>query len=170
MRHALHRALRADRHERRRLDVAVRGRHARRAARAPSVCVTRKLKDDMASDCGQLVITDLQSSVSLSHGGRMPDNQMTVKKLRVGVIYGGRSGEHEVSLASAAAVVRRTSTRSATSRPDPDREGRPLDAADRPPTLISAADVIAASRANDGARAGRGRAKRTSSRIPATTR
>ena len=25
-------------------------------------------------------------------------------KLRVGVIYGGRSGEHEVSLASAAAV------------------------------------------------------------------
>src|SRR3977135_4747092 len=27
-----------------------------------------------------------------------------VKKLRVGVIYGGRSGEHEVSLASAAAV------------------------------------------------------------------
>ena len=28
----------------------------------------------------------------------------TVKKLRVGVIYGGRSGEHEVSLASAAAV------------------------------------------------------------------
>jgi len=28
-----------------------------------------------------------------------------VKKLRVGVIYGGRSGEHEVSLASAAAVI-----------------------------------------------------------------
>jgi len=27
-----------------------------------------------------------------------------VKKLRVGIIYGGRSGEHEVSLASAAAV------------------------------------------------------------------
>jgi len=26
-----------------------------------------------------------------------------VKKLRVGVIYGGRSGEHEVSIASAAA-------------------------------------------------------------------
>src|SRR4029453_10614155 len=28
----------------------------------------------------------------------------TVKRLRVGVLYGGRSGEHEVSLASAAAV------------------------------------------------------------------
>jgi D-alanine-D-alanine ligase-like ATP-grasp enzyme len=27
-----------------------------------------------------------------------------MKKLRVGVIYGGRSGEHEVSLASAASV------------------------------------------------------------------
>ena len=29
-----------------------------------------------------------------------------MKKLRVGVIYGGRSGEHEVSLASAAAVFK----------------------------------------------------------------
>jgi len=28
-----------------------------------------------------------------------------VKRLRVGVIYGGRSGEHEVSLASAASVI-----------------------------------------------------------------
>ena len=28
----------------------------------------------------------------------------TVKRLRVGVLYGGRSGEHEVSLASAASV------------------------------------------------------------------
>ena len=28
-----------------------------------------------------------------------------MKKLRVGVIYGGRSGEHEVSIASAAAVM-----------------------------------------------------------------
>ena len=29
-----------------------------------------------------------------------------MKKLRIGVIYGGRSGEHEVSLASAAAVFK----------------------------------------------------------------
>ena len=28
------------------------------------------------------------------------------KKLRVGVLFGGRSGEHEVSLASAASVIR----------------------------------------------------------------
>jgi len=31
---------------------------------------------------------------------------MTKKKLRVGVLFGGRSGEHEVSLASAASVLR----------------------------------------------------------------
>jgi D-alanine-D-alanine ligase len=31
---------------------------------------------------------------------------LTVKKLRVGVIYGGRSGEHEVSIASAAAIFK----------------------------------------------------------------
>ncbi|MDP9146414.1 MAG: hypothetical protein M3N22_02045, partial [Acidobacteriota bacterium] len=28
------------------------------------------------------------------------------RKLRVGVLFGGRSGEHEVSLASAASVIR----------------------------------------------------------------
>ncbi len=31
---------------------------------------------------------------------------MTAKRLRVGVLFGGRSGEHEVSLASAASVIR----------------------------------------------------------------
>jgi D-alanine-D-alanine ligase len=71
-----------------------------------------------------------------------------VKKLRVGVIYGGRSGEHEVSLASAAAVFKNL---------DPDRydavairiekDGKwALPAA--PPTLVSAADVIHAGSAN----------------------
>ena len=29
-----------------------------------------------------------------------------MKKLRVGVIYGGRSGEHEVSVASAASILK----------------------------------------------------------------
>jgi D-alanine-D-alanine ligase len=70
----------------------------------------------------------------------------TVTKLRVGVIYGGRSGEHEVSLASAAAVFKHL---------DPDRydavairiekDGR-WALPDRPPTLISAADVIHAAK------------------------
>jgi len=71
-----------------------------------------------------------------------------VKKLRVGVIYGGRSGEHEVSLASAAAVFKNL---------DPDRyeavailiekDGRwALPGA--PPTLVSAAEVIQAGSAS----------------------
>jgi D-alanine-D-alanine ligase len=67
-----------------------------------------------------------------------------VKKIRIGIIYGGRSGEHEVSIASAAAVFQHL---------DPDRyepfpiriekDGRWTLAAD-PPRLMSAADVIAA--------------------------
>jgi D-alanine-D-alanine ligase len=67
-----------------------------------------------------------------------------MQKLRVGVIYGGRSGEHEVSLASAAAVFKNL---------DPDRydavairiekDGR-WALPGRPPTLPSAAEVIQA--------------------------
>jgi D-alanine-D-alanine ligase len=67
-----------------------------------------------------------------------------VKKLRVGVIYGGRSGEHEVSLASAAAVFQNL---------DParylpvailiEKDGRWALPA-RPPTISIAADVIQA--------------------------
>jgi D-alanine-D-alanine ligase len=65
-----------------------------------------------------------------------------VKKLRVGVIYGGRSGEHEVSLASAAAVFRNLDSE----RYEPvairiEKDGR-WTLPDRPPSLISAADVI----------------------------
>ena len=65
-----------------------------------------------------------------------------MKKLRVGVIYGGRSGEHEVSLASAAAVFQNL---------DPERylpvailiekDGR-WALPTRPPTITVAADVI----------------------------
>jgi D-alanine-D-alanine ligase len=65
-----------------------------------------------------------------------------MKKLRVGVIYGGRSGEHEVSLASAAAVFQNL---------DPERyevvpiriekDGRWI-LPDRAPSLVSAAAVI----------------------------
>jgi D-alanine-D-alanine ligase len=76
-----------------------------------------------------------------------------VKKLRVGVIYGGQSGEHEVSLASAAAVFKNL---------DPDRyetvpiriekNGSWLLPAE-PPSLISAADVInSGARMTDGGR------------------
>jgi D-alanine-D-alanine ligase len=69
-----------------------------------------------------------------------------VKKLRVGVIYGGRSGEHEVSLASAAAVFQHLDR----DRYEPmairiEKDGR-WTLPDRAPTLMSAADVIQAGR------------------------
>jgi D-alanine-D-alanine ligase len=69
-----------------------------------------------------------------------------MKKLRIGIIYGGRSGEHEVSLASAAAVFKNL---------DPSRyeaipvlvtkEGR-WTVPSEPPALEAAADAITASR------------------------
>jgi D-alanine-D-alanine ligase len=65
-----------------------------------------------------------------------------VKKLRVGVIYGGRSGEHEVSVASGASIIKHLDR----TRYEPvairiEKDGR-WTIADRPPTAISAADVI----------------------------
>jgi D-alanine-D-alanine ligase len=67
-----------------------------------------------------------------------------VKKIRIGVIYGGRSGEHEVSLASAAAVFQNLDPE----RYDPiairiEKDGRWM-LADQPPRLMSAASVIEA--------------------------
>lgn len=65
-----------------------------------------------------------------------------MKKLRVGVIYGGRSGEHEVSIASAAALMAHLDR----SRYEPvpiriERDGRWV-LADKAPTAASAAEII----------------------------
>jgi D-alanine-D-alanine ligase len=65
-----------------------------------------------------------------------------MKKYRIGVIYGGRSGEHEVSLASAAAVVANLDR----DRYEPiaiwiEKDGR-WTLADRLPVASSAAEVI----------------------------
>ena len=65
-----------------------------------------------------------------------------MKRLRVGVLYGGRSGEHEVSLASAAAVLNNLDRK----KYEPvairiEKDGR-WGIAERLPTLMSAADVI----------------------------
>jgi D-alanine-D-alanine ligase len=65
-----------------------------------------------------------------------------VKRLRVGVLYGGRSGEHEVSLASAAAVFANLDRK----RYEPvairiEKDGRWV-LPDRPPSAASAAEVI----------------------------
>jgi D-alanine-D-alanine ligase len=69
-----------------------------------------------------------------------------VKKLRVGVIYGGRSGEHEVSVASAAAVFQNLDPERYETIPIlVEKDGR-WTLPERAPTLLSAADVIAASK------------------------
>ena len=79
-----------------------------------------------------------------------------MSRLRIGVVYGGRSGEHEVSLASAAAVFAHLDRR----RYDPvpiriSRDGR-WTAVDRPPIAESAKDTIEQARAA-GSAAGDGR-------------
>ena len=69
-----------------------------------------------------------------------------MKKLRIGVIYGGRSSEHEVSLASAASVI--ANLDKLRYEPVPiriDRDGR-WSIPDRPPTTVVAGDVIAKAR------------------------
>ena len=73
-----------------------------------------------------------------------------MKKLRVGVIYGGRSGEHEVSIASAAAVFKHLDRR----RYEPvairiEKDGR-WTLPDRPPTALAAAEVIDQARLASG--------------------
>jgi len=65
-----------------------------------------------------------------------------VKRLRVGVLYGGRSGEHEVSLASAASVFANLDR--ARYEPVPiriEKDGR-WTLADKPPSVMVAGDVI----------------------------
>jgi D-alanine-D-alanine ligase len=78
-----------------------------------------------------------------------------MRKLRIGVIYGGRSSEHEVSLASAASVIANLDKQ--RYEPVPiriDRDGR-WSIPDRPPTTVVAGDVIARAR-QEGDRPSRG--------------
>jgi D-alanine-D-alanine ligase len=65
-----------------------------------------------------------------------------VKRLRVGVIYGGRSGEHEVSVASAASILKhldRDRYEAVAIRID--KDGR-WQLPDRTPTAFSASEVL----------------------------
>src|SRR6186997_541978 len=80
---------------------------------------------------------------------------LLVKRLRVGVVYGGRSGEHEISLASAAAVFANLDRQ----RYEPvairiEKDGRWV-LADRPPSAASAAEVIDQARSEARVRGGR---------------
>jgi len=69
-----------------------------------------------------------------------------VNKLRVGVIYGGRSGEHEISVASAASVLKHLDRQKYEPVPVRiEKDGR-WTLPDRGPTTISAADVIEGAR------------------------
>jgi len=69
-----------------------------------------------------------------------------VKKLRVGVVYGGRSSEHEVSLASAAAVFQNLDPARYEAVPILiEKDGR-WSLPDRPPALMKAADAITEAR------------------------
>lgn len=65
-----------------------------------------------------------------------------MKKLRVGVIYGGRSGEHEVSVASAAAILRHLDRARYEAVPIRIEKSGRWTLADKVPTTISAADVL----------------------------
>src|SRR5581483_11978969 len=102
VRDALDGALRADRHERGRLHDAVRRPQLAAARRAVGVRDVEgehrpsPVYSSQSTDGGPVLLT-----VNCESWTRQV---CAVRKLRVGVIYGGRSGEHEVSLASAAAV------------------------------------------------------------------
>jgi D-alanine-D-alanine ligase len=78
-----------------------------------------------------------------------------VKRLRLGVLYGGRSGEHEVSLASAAAVFANLDRTRYEPVPIRIEKNGQWALADRAPTAVSAAEVIEQSRL-DAARPSRG--------------
>ena len=65
-----------------------------------------------------------------------------VKKLRVGVIYGGRSGEHEVSVASAAAIFKHLDRERYEAVPMRIEKSGQWVLGGRVPEVLSAADVV----------------------------
>ena len=95
-------------------------------------------------------------TAAASRSGRASiPNRLSLKRIRVAVLYGGRSGEHEVSLASAAAVLANLdSKRYEKIAVRIEKDGRWL-LADRPPSAASAAEVIEQSRSEAGRRGGR---------------
>src|SRR5581483_6279529 len=100
----------------------------------PSVCVTR-------NENGMPAMTRQDS---LQSGSR---STVHMSRLRVGVVYGGRSGEHEVSLASAASVFKHLDpTRYEAIPIKIEKDGR-WTLPERPPLVDRAADVIAEARA-----------------------
>ena len=70
----------------------------------------------------------------------------SLKRVRVGVVYGGRSSEHEVSLASAAAVITHLDPERYEAIPICIRKDGRWSLADRPPATLSAAEIISHAR------------------------
>ena len=74
-----------------------------------------------------------------------------MKRLHVGVVYGGRSSEHEVSLASAAAIIAHLDPKRYAPIPICICKDGRWSLADKPPSTVSAAEVIGRSRSEAGA-------------------
>lgn len=73
-----------------------------------------------------------------------------MKKLRIGIIYGGRSGEHEVSLASAAAVLQNLDPGRYAAVPIKIEKDGTWTLPREPPRLASAAEAIEAAKTAAG--------------------
>ena len=123
--------------------VAVRGGHhpgARGAVGAGDAEAERRV-GHRAAPQSRLLAAEPACAASRS-AASAPAIIPSVKKLRVGVIYGGRSGEHEVSVASAASIFKhldRTRYEAVPIRIE--KDGRWV-LADRAPAALSAAEVI----------------------------
>ena len=112
----LDRSLGADRHE---------GRCLKDAVRRPT----------FAETCS--AIGRSHAEAELAHV-----KMIRVKKLRVGVIYGGRSGEHEVSVASAASIFRHLDRERYEAVPIRIEKSGQWVLGGRVPEMLSAADVV----------------------------
>jgi D-alanine-D-alanine ligase len=81
-------------------------------------------------------LTERPGSGTIEHGTE------TVKRLRVGIVYGGRSGEHEVSVASAASIFANLDHRKYEAVPILIEKGGRWVLTGTAPKAISAADVL----------------------------
>ena len=135
----LDRAAGADRHERRCLHDAV---WCSQLAPTRSAIDMEHTKSERVRHCGILPPCSGHSTAAAFPAPVASHSTDCPVRLRIGVVYGGRSSEHEVSLASAASVFDNL---------DPDRyEAIPIfiskagrwSIADGPPSAASAADVI----------------------------
>ena len=148
MRHSLDGAARADRGERRGMDDTVRGLELARPRAAGAMGNSKRAPSGHSRILHRVGTRDVRDHTAAPRVRiRTYDGDPTpVKRLRIGVIYGGRSSEHEVSLASAASIF--SNLDRARYEPVPlriERSGQ-WSLADRPPSIESAAETIGQAR------------------------